>query len=195
MYQENPEKEGNWISRSYQFFNQLGTVIWPEQKRIYWNLKERIKGKRIVEAGCGIGYGTALLHFENEIIGTDKNLGHIKFAKEIYPWCNFDLWDISENPYEKHDVVIAVEVIEHIKEYKKAIGNLLKSGNEIYISTPNRNHPDLGKNRPVNTLHVREFTPRELIDLLGNPKILHWETFEELNEDTQVSPLVYVCKS
>lgn len=191
MYQENPEMEGDWVERSYQLFNQHGFTVFPEQQVIYGNLASRLLGRNIIEAGCGIGTGTALLATRNSIIGTDKSDKQVRYAQNLYPWVPFKVWDIVDNPAETYEVVIALEVIEHIKEYKRAIKNLLASGSEIYISTPNRNNQELKGDRPKNRLHVREFTPSEMIEMLGGGEILHWQTFEKLNEETEVSPLVY----
>lgn len=202
-YQENAEREGNWLHSGVTNFLERGFVLYPEQKQIYHNLAYRLSGKVIIEAGCGIGVGTCMLSTKNRIVGTDKSQQQISFAIEMYPLCRFDLWDIIEWPYlEKAggdivpkfpDVVVAVEVIEHVKDFQTALDNLLASGEEAYVSTPNRNNSDLGQTRPINDLHVREFTPKEFVGLSRDrvKRILHWESFEELDEDTNVTPLVY----
>jgi SAM-dependent methyltransferase len=197
-YRENPEVSEDWVTRSIQFFNSFGSVVWPEQQKIYHNLKDRIKGKKVLEAGCGIGYGTALLHLENEVVGTDKNSRQVGYAKAIYPFCKFDVWDVSIRTYQEHDIVVAIEVLEHIKDYQAAMKNLIDSAKDtIYLSTPNRNHPDIGNDNPHNKLHVKEFTPREIIKMSGEKvEVLDWSTFEKLDEETTVTPLVYkICKN
>ena len=196
-YKENPEREQDRFEDTFDHFKRFGFVLFPQNKRIYENLYKLIWGRSVLEAGCGQGTGTAILSRATtaNIIGTDKIEKNIKFAKELYSWIDFEVWDISKNPFrKKKDVVICVEAIEHIKNYRQAIKNLINSAKkEVWISTPNKLETE---NQPSNPFHVKEFTVKEMLEMIGNykVKILHWDTFEVLDENTKVNPLVYYIK-
>lgn len=196
-YKENSEKEIDMVRLAFERFNEYGFSIWPQQMRIYSNLFDRLIGCEILEAGCGIGTGTAILSLKNKIIGTDRFQRHIDFAKSIYPFSKFDLWDITLYPYDKKfDIVLAIEVLEHILDYKSAIKNLVASSKRVvYISTPNRNSLTAGTERPYNVFHVREHFPwelkKELEKYVPIVEIMDWDTFSILPEDTKITPLIY----
>jgi hypothetical protein len=85
-------------------------------------------------------------------------------------------------------------VVEHNKEYGEVFKNLIASANlEVWISTPNRNSSQTSDDRPRNKYHVREFTPREVLELIGSYRtdIMDWRDLSILNEKTLVNPLVY----
>jgi len=191
-YKEHDQIEQDRIQVLFDLFKQTGQVILPQDRKIYENIRDRIKGKNITEAGCGIGLGSGILAQSNKVLGTDILPKNIVFAKSIYPWQEFGIWDISKSPHAKTDVVVAIEVLEHVKDYREAMKNLQETAPEVWLSTPNRNNPDIGDNEALNPFHVKEFTPDEIIDMTeGGIEILHWETFERLEKDTKVTPLVY----
>lgn len=195
-YKENPEKPQDRFEDTFDHFNRFGFVLFPQNKKIYQNLHKlrfQMWDYSILEAGCGQGTGTAILRQADcDIIGTDKLERNVKFAKELYSWIDFEVWDIAESPFrEKKDIVICIEAIEHIKNYRQAIKNLIASAKkEVWISTPNR---ILEENQPSNPFHVKEFTIEEMLEMIGDykVKIFHWDTFKELPLPTKVDPLVY----
>lgn len=197
-YKENVQLSQDKVKETFELFHKTGQVIYPENERIYYNLSERINShKHVLEAGCGIGLGSAIMYFSNNnIIATDKKRKTVAFASRLYPWLNFDIWDVSIEPYKtKADIVIAIEVIEHIKDYQTAFNNLLASTlKELWISTPNRLNKNIGQDNPANDYHVKEFTPQEIIEFAGdkyNVEIFDWSTFRLLPINTDITPLIY----
>jgi 2-polyprenyl-3-methyl-5-hydroxy-6-metoxy-1,4-benzoquinol methylase len=193
LYNENTERDQFRIDVTVSLFKATGEVLFSENKSIYKHLALRIKGKRILEIGCGIGLGSALLDRNNEVFATDKLSDNAQLAKSLYPWVNFNVLDISKISLKGFDVVVCVDVLEHIKDYKSALDNIIKSGEEVWLSTPNRNHPGIGKDKPHNIFHVKEFTPREMLDMIGkeNVEMYTWDTFERVGVDSISTPLVY----
>ena len=179
------------------------------QRRIYENLYRTSERKSMLEAGCGAGIGTSILRgkpfiYKNVeavhriIVGTDKDERHISFAQQMYPYAPFDLWDVEDGPYpaKLYDEVVAVEVIEHVEDPEKAVRNLVYSCRErVWLSTPNRNSPEISDEQPRNPHHVQEFTPDEVIGMatpyVSEVRLRHWEDFRLLEPETDVTPLVY----
>lgn len=199
----NPEIDQDRVFDTVDHFNKFGYVMFPEQVQIYRNIAEYIAGKEVIEAGCGNGLGTAILQQKTGyILGTDKLDNNIKFAKCLYPWILFHQWDINE-PWDsnepsilpKSQVCVCIEAIEHVANPQQAIKNLIDAATEeVWISTPNGR----GKKRPPdNPYHVQEYTPQEMIKMIHSYpgkaaiQILHWKTFEVVDINTKVNPLVY----
>jgi 2-polyprenyl-3-methyl-5-hydroxy-6-metoxy-1,4-benzoquinol methylase len=149
----------------------------PEQRILYMRhlvayryIYQKIRtGNRVVDIGCGEGYGPYLLSTRAaEVIGYDVNEKVMISAREKY--CRFAN-NLSFKTYdgltipEKDgtcDQVTCFQVIEHIanqERFLEEIKRILKPQGTVAISTPNRLtfSPD-GKLHPF---HVREFTAEE----------------------------------
>lgn len=193
IYSENPEREQDRLPVTFSLLANTGQAIFPENKKIYENLSKILKGRDILEVGCGIGLGSALLERNNTIVATDKLRTNIKIASALYPWVNFKTSDISQTPLEGFEVTVCIETIEHIKNYRQAIHNLVNSANEIWIATPNRSNLGHGLNKPYNDFHVKEFTIGEMLEMIGEYKVelYNWNTFEKVSKESRVTPMVY----
>ena len=170
----------------------------PQYPKFIWKPK-------IADVGCGGGFGSNILSQEADFVwGIDKSVDSIRFAKETFtrnknniyytPQVSFDVIDILEEPREiqAFDIVACIEVIEHINEYDKLLAFLKrlckkdKQGNyleppdatKVFISSPNRNHPKIGKDHPKNKRHIREWTPVELYGILAK----HFKYVTLMNE-------------
>lgn len=188
----NREIDQDRVADAFDLFNKCGQVMFHQQKMIYENLRHLIRSEDVLEAGCGMGLGTAILERSaGSIVGTDKLARNVAFARCLYPWIAFEQWDLNLPYPDRADVVVAIEVVEHVGDTKAAIRNLLAAAkHELIISVPN------GTNKPCppdNPYHVCERTPREMLDLLGEQtvSIHHWQTMERLDVNTLVDPLVY----
>lgn len=200
MASANPERDQDRAEDLLDNWRKYGYVMFPQQRAIYWQLAERLQRANVLEVGCGAGTGTAILaHRVNSIVGTDKSKGNVGFAKALYPWIEFGIWDISQPPNQQRDVVVAVEVLEHVANPVAAMRNLLAAAKrEIWISTPN----GTGKPRPPeNPCHCAEYAPREVLEMIVEAipdesapafvEVLGWEDFRLVLPGTNVDPLVY----
>lgn len=158
----------------------------PQYPKFIWKPK-------IADVGCGGGFGSNVLSQEADFVwGIDKSVDSINFAKETFtrnknniyytPQVSFDVIDIKDEPRELQafDIVACIEVIEHIEDYQKVLDFLKRlckkdkkgvyleppDSTKVFISSPNRNHPKIGKESPKNKRHVREWTPAELYGIL-----------------------------
>jgi 2-polyprenyl-3-methyl-5-hydroxy-6-metoxy-1,4-benzoquinol methylase len=197
MENRNPEIDQDRVADLFLTYEKYGYVMFPQQERIYAEIAERIAGHFVIEAGCGNGVGSGTLSQKTMgLQATDKLDNNIAFAESLYPWINFKLWDINKSwKDDPEEIVVAIEVFEHVANPQAAMDNLLAACTEtLWLSTPNVN---VRKLPPDNPYHVWEYTPVEIMKFVENSKsragvsIYNWETFEEVYTDTKCDPLVY----
>ena len=199
---KNPVKDQDRVADLFDTFGKYGYAMFPQQRIIYRNIALRFPGGSMLEAGCGTGIGSVILLREGapyKFLATDIGRDNTVFGSCIYPWIKFDVWDINA-PWvsDKFDTVVCVECIEHIENPQAGIKNLIDAATrEVWITTPN-NHKAYSP--PENPYHVSEFSVKEMLQMIFDAadysrikkvSLHHWETFEELQATTDVSPLVY----
>lgn len=132
------------------------------------------RGKKLLEIGCGTGYGSNYLA-ENGvkiITACDVDPSAISFARRHNPHSNINFLEADVEKLElaeKYDVVVAFEVIEHLQQPEKLITiakKSLKKGGFLILSTPNKTYSSFDGSRPSNPYHVYEYYPNELEQLL-----------------------------
>jgi 2-polyprenyl-3-methyl-5-hydroxy-6-metoxy-1,4-benzoquinol methylase len=150
----------------------------PLQKETYYTaLNEYVEdGDRVLDVGCGIGYGLNLLSIKaGEVVGVDVDAKAIDYCttqvlkknpklKELRHYDGYHL------PYEDRafDVVTCIDVIEHVEHYDAFIDELLRvARRRVVFGTPNRRaeftNPD---GTPKNFWHLREWSYKELDEIL-----------------------------
>lgn len=141
--------------------------------RYEWALTFIKKGVKILDAGCGTGYGSNLLASCGRVIGIDSNSEAIRFAKKNYGnQANFLLADITMLQFrnEEFDCICAFEVIEHLKNPRKFLSEakrILKKDGIIFLSTPNKAiHSPHGQSS--SPYHIKEYTYNDFSHLLNS---------------------------
>lgn len=123
-------------------------------------------GKRVLDAGCGAGYGTAeLARVALRVTGADIAAEAVDFAREHYalPNLNFEQASCTALPHPdaSFDLVVAFEVIEHLAEWRSLLveaRRLLAPGGQFVVSTPNRLYYTESRGAEgANPFHVHEF--------------------------------------
>lgn len=233
-YKENPEMEDKeqW-KINIMLFDRHGVLLWKPTKQIYTFIKNYCLDKvtqhpqypkmiwrpKIVDVGCGLGMGSNILSQEADFVwGIDKNRKTVEFAKQAFERVKngiyysseikFDNIDIMTDNREfmKFDLVVAVEIIEHIADHQTFLTNLIKkfdnkkpeNPTEYFISTPNRNNKHIGKDHPTNKYHTKEFTSEEFYDVLSQffNKIEFFASDGKPTEKTtEHTPLLAKCSS
>jgi len=149
--------------------------------RLYEKTLEHLKdGMKILEIGCGKGYGTFFLAKNlpgSEVVGLDINKEGTEFGRRTWNSknLNFDVIDIlySEDiekikrRYGKFNAAICFEVFEHISPDKTAdffsnIRLLLVEGGTLFLSTPNKRVYDIDA---YTEDHINEMNYEELTSL------------------------------
>ncbi len=124
------------------------------------------KGKRVLDFGCGSGYGSyELAKVAKYVTAVDISSEAIEFAKENYKRENLLYCTISELFEEKFDIITSFQVIEHVsndKEYLENLKNLLIPGGYLFISTPDKaSRLFFGIQKPWNIFHLKEYSVGE----------------------------------
>ena len=132
-----------------------------------------VAGKRVLEVGCGEGYGTALLASSAAgVIGIDYDALTLAHAAARYRQARFVRGNLAALPLPSRsvDVVATLQVIEHVWNHDEFVGEclrVLRPGGLLLVTTPNRLTFSPGLETPVNPFHTKEFTAVELADLLA----------------------------
>jgi SAM-dependent methyltransferase len=140
----------------------------------YRHLLPLVDGKRVLDLGCGEGYGVELLATRaREAVGADLAPEAIYHARRTYhrPNLQFLYTDIYHLGLEDEtfDVVCSLQVIEHMHEpaglMREAL-RVLKPGGLCAISTPNRLILSPGRDTPINPFHIFEFDVGQFLDFM-----------------------------
>ena len=124
----------------------------------------------ILDAGCGVGYGAAVLsEVAESVTAVDasedaRDLHQQNFARPNVDFLCANLFEAELAP--SYDAVVCFEFLEHIEEAERAVKLFGTLSRVLICSTPNeevRPH----KQEPVNPYHVRHYTPEEFEGLLA----------------------------
>jgi SAM-dependent methyltransferase len=144
--------------------------LWNEHFARYAFAARLSRRKRVLDAGCGAGYGTAeLARGAATVLGLDVSAEALRFARLNYslPNAGFLQASCAALPFQggSFDLVTMFEVIEHIKEWREClleIRRVLAPAGQCVISTPNRDYyaESRGTTGP-NPYHEHEFSFEE----------------------------------
>jgi SAM-dependent methyltransferase len=138
------------------------------------------KADRVLDIGCGIGSGSAILlnAGAGKVTGVDINPKAIEYARDHYHREGLDFLCLSaaDLPFLDgfFDLVVAMEIIEHLPEsqhirFLKECSRVLKNGGKIVCSTPNRRAYSIPSlKRSLNRSHLKEYDIDEFHDLLDD---------------------------
>lgn len=215
------------ISRLHGRFKGTGLVMPKKQREMYEALSAHFlsdisKGahfpkfiyrKTVVDVGCGVGIGTNILGRETKFAwGIDTNAESISYAKQMFErmpnnlyttaQVTFDVVDVTNFNREtmKFDYVTAIEIIEHLSDHNSLLtflDRLTGPNTTVFISTPNRNAPEIQKDTPRNPFHVREHTAAEFYDILiqhyKSVTLWSYDMKARVDLDTEITPVLAEC--
>ncbi len=122
--------------------------------------------KRVLDAACGAGYGSAALAEQASFVaGLDVSLEAVEAARKTYARGNlaFLAGRAEQMPFRdgSFDLIVAFEVIEHLEDWRALLAEarrLLAAGGQFIVSTPNRlYYAETREKAGPNPYHVREF--------------------------------------
>jgi SAM-dependent methyltransferase len=128
-------------------------------------------GKHVLDAGCGVGYGSAFLgEAARSVVGVDVSGEAIDYARARYGGGNveFAVGDLQqlERADAEFDAVVAFEVIEHLPQPERFVAEarrVLRPAGVLVVSTP---RSEDGVASPTNPFHEHEFARDEFERLL-----------------------------
>ena len=124
------------------------------------------RGKRVLDAGCGAGYGSAeLADVAESVTGIDIAPEAVEYARAHYALPNlvFEQGSCTALPYADgaFDLVVAFEVIEHLENWRdflQQVRRVLTPAGQLIVSTPNRLYYNESRGtQGANPFHVHEF--------------------------------------
>ncbi|BBI36135.1 glycosyltransferase [Cohnella abietis] len=134
-----------------------------------------VKGKDVLDAACGAGYGSKMLQQAGArlVFGVDISEESLQSAKKTYGSNNVDFayGDVNSLKFENEsfDIVVSFETVEHIENganWIKESARVLKEDGIFLVSTPNRTITNPGLyfvEQPLNTHHKYEYTVTEFV--------------------------------
>ena len=141
-----------------------------QRHMIAYHQAANIISGNILEVGCGEGYGMELLAPK-----ADKYMAIDKYNTPINP----DLPDFNKISFQQmnvppfigiedntFDFIVSFQVIEHIEDdefFSRELYRVLKPGGKLILTTPN-----IKMSLTRNPWHIREYTPKQLHDLLNS---------------------------
>lgn len=147
-----------------------GRIIEAEHLARYAWAARLAGGRRVLDAACGVGYGSRMLAEAgaSEVVGLDLSEEAVLEARAgAGPTVSFEVGDMHHLPFrdDEFDLITFFEALEHVSDPEAVLDELhrvMRPHGVLALSTPNRD-----VYAPGNPFHLRELTPSELENLLG----------------------------
>lgn len=149
------------------------------------------KGKKVLDAGCGAGYGSKILATTGQadhVTGMDISNETVEYARHFYgqetiTFTQGSVEDMTQIEDGSMDVVVSFEVIEHLQDqnaFLNEVKRVLKPDGIFIVSTPNKyTYPE------GNPYHTKELYPEEFVTLM-NEYYTHVEVYHQSFEFAQL---------
>jgi SAM-dependent methyltransferase len=138
----------------------------------YLELRRYCVDAVVLEAGCGEGYGAALLaEVADRVVAVDYDEPSARHVHHRYPAVRMVRGNLAGLPVRTGgvDVVANFQVIEHLWDqhgFLVECHRALRPDGLLLITTPNRITFSPGQDTPLNPFHTRELAADELAELL-----------------------------
>ena len=147
---------------------QVNDDLWAEHLARYALATRFAQDRRVLDLGCGTGYGTAdLARVASSAVGVDLAPEAIAYAVSHFPSVRFLECSASAVPFPpaSFNLVTAFEVIEHLQDWRALLTEahrVLEPNGILIVSTPNKRYyaETRAKSGP-NPFHEHEFEFQE----------------------------------
>jgi SAM-dependent methyltransferase len=155
---------------------QVDADLWNEHFSRYAFASQFAAGKRVLDLGCGSGYGSAeLARTAESVVGVDVSAEAIAFATSNYaaPHLSFSVGSCTRVPFPDagFHLITAFEVIEHLANWSEMLAEarrLLTPDGLFLVSTPNKlYYADQRREAGPNPFHAHEFEFEEFRNALA----------------------------
>jgi len=133
-------------------------------------------GRRVLDHGCGSGYGAALLaETARDVQAVDVDEDAIDHARQRFQRGNLTFAHIQPTaplpyPDRAFDTVVSFQVFEHVRSvahYLSETRRVLEPGGTLLLATPDRSMRLFPLQKPWNRWHIREYSARMLAEVLS----------------------------
>lgn len=182
-----------------QVADTLDGIRADHRARYEW-VRERVAGQSVVDAACGVGYGSAVLADAGcTVTAIDRSTEALDYAQQNWARPNVEYMqgELEDSSWVRPaDAVVAFEVLEHLPEPEKALRNFRRMAEWLYVSVPNETVFPFKNYK----FHHRHYTAEQLEDLLNR---CGWEVQEwwgqtgphsEVERNRNGRTLVAVCR-
>lgn len=150
--------------------------IWYEHMHRYALAARLASGRRVLDAACGEGYGSAMLHAAGaaEVVGVDLSAATVEHARRRYQaraGLRFEQGDVTAlgtacpGPF---DLIVSFETLEHVERQGAMLDGFrerLARDGVLLVSTPDRKVYSEASGQ-ANPFHVRELYREEFEQML-----------------------------
>ncbi len=149
--------------------------IWYEHWHRYAFAAVMARGRRVLDAACGEGYGSALLaRYADSVVGVDVDADTVEHARTRYQGpagLQFQCASVTSLPLADAsiDLIVSFETIEHLSDQERMLDEfrrVLAPDGILLISSPDRDNYN-APGTEANPYHVRELTRSEFSLLLA----------------------------
>jgi O-antigen biosynthesis protein len=151
------------------------SLIYEHFHRYLW-AADLVAGQRVLDLGCGEGFGSVLLAgTARDVTGVDIDERAVEHARLNYQRGNLSFatasaLDLSGLQPGAFDAVVAFEMIEHVNDHERLldeVGRVLDEDGILVVSTPDKElySAEAGQ---VNEFHDHELTLAEFSSLLAS---------------------------
>jgi SAM-dependent methyltransferase len=140
--------------------------LWAEHLSRYAFASRWSPGARVLDLGCGTGYGTAELAQQARFsVGVDVAHEAVAYSKSVYSSSNLCFLPASATslPFVDNSftLIVAFEVIEHLDDWRALLSEarrLLDPEGVFLVSTPNKEYYTESRGSSgANPFHIHEF--------------------------------------
>ena len=179
-YQDYVIKDGKFVGEFEEMYRdyddpweQTTREEWASEKAVALNIIQKLKAKRVIELGCGLGhYAKKISDLGVEVLGVDISETAIEKAKSNYPQCKFSVGDILDYSIYRDfqpDIIIMAEITWYVLDkLDDFIAFLKRDFPDTYLIHLLTTYPDgvqkHGKEKFTNLQQIRSYFKAEYLE-------------------------------